>query len=69
MNVVGRNVRKLRENRGWTQEQLAAKCNLIAWEVSRSSLAKIEARVRRVTDEEVELLAKALEVEIEALFK
>ena len=68
MNIIGKNVRLIREKRGWTQEQLAAKCNLIDWEISRGTLAKIESNVRGVTDIEVSYFALALDVDIEKLF-
>jgi transcriptional regulator with XRE-family HTH domain len=68
MNIIGENVRFIRERNGLTQEQLAAKCNLIDWEISRSTLAKIESNVRRVTDIEVRYLALALNTNIENLF-
>lgn len=44
MNIVGSNVRKIRENNNWTQEQLTAKCNLLEWNISRGTLAKIESK-------------------------
>ena len=69
MNIVGINIRKIRENKKWTQDQLAAKCNLQKWNISRSTVAKIEVKVRRVTDIEVKMLAKVLSVPIEELFK
>lgn len=68
MNIVGKNVREIRETKGWTQEQLVAKCNLTGWQISRSTLAKIEANVRRVTDIEVQKLSLALNVPINDLF-
>ena len=68
MNIVGKNIKKIREKRGWTQEQLMAKCNLNDWQISRSTLAKIESNVRRVTDIEVEKLSLALKVPINDLF-
>lgn len=68
MNVIGPQVRHLREQGNMTQEQLTARCNLIGWNISRGTLAKIEAQVRRVTDDEVALLAKALKVDISALY-
>lgn len=68
MNIVGPNVRRIRESKGLTQEELAARCNVIKWEISRGTLAKIEAQVRRVTDHEVVLLAKALNTGIAELF-
>jgi transcriptional regulator with XRE-family HTH domain len=69
MNIIGKNVRFIREKNGWTQEQLTAKCNLLDWPLSRSTLAKIESKVRRVTDIEAKLLAKALKTDIQYLFE
>ncbi|MCG7978167.1 MAG: helix-turn-helix domain-containing protein [Candidatus Thiodiazotropha endolucinida] len=57
MNLIGPKVRELREKQQLTQEELVTKCNLLEWDISRGTLAKIEAQVRRVTDEEVALLA------------
>lgn len=68
MNIVGVKVKRIRELRGWSQEQLAAKCNLVGWDISRGTLAKIEAKIRRVTDFEVVHLAKALNVREQDLF-
>ncbi len=69
MNIVGSNVRVIRESKSWTQEQLAAKCNLLQWNISRSTLAKIESKVRQVTDVEVLYLTRALDIKVEELFK
>ncbi len=69
MNVIGPQVRYLREEQELTQEELSAKCNLSGWNISRSTLAKIESQVRRVTDEEVALLADALNVDINQLYE
>ena len=68
MNIVGKNIRAIREHKGWTQEVLVAKCNLIDWKISRSTLGKIESNVRRVTDIEVKQVAQALNVSIIELF-
>jgi len=67
-NVVGPHVRKLRYQRNITQESLAARCGVLGWDLSRATLSKIEAQLRCVTDTELELLAKALKVEITELF-
>lgn len=68
-NVVGPQVKRFRASKDWTQEELAAHCNLLGWDISRSTLAKIESQVRRVTDEEVALLAKVLKVGVEKLYR
>jgi len=47
---------------------LAAKCGVLGWDISRGTLAKIEAQVRKVTDTELVLLAKALKVKVGELF-
>lgn len=69
MNLIGPKVRELREEQQLTQEAFVAKCNLLKWDISRGTLAKIESQVRRVTDEEVALLAKALKVDINKLYE
>ena len=69
MNVIGPKVKALRASRRTTQEALAARCNIKKWDISRSTLAKIEAQVRRVNDEEVALLAQALNVDIGDLYE
>jgi DNA-binding XRE family transcriptional regulator len=68
MNLVGPQVRQIRESLNLTQEELAARCNVLNWDISRGTLAKIESQVRRVTDEEVALLAKALRVKVGDLY-
>jgi transcriptional regulator with XRE-family HTH domain len=69
MNVVGPQVRQLREAQKMTQEDLTARCNIVGFNISRGTLAKIESQVRQVTDKEAALLAKALKVSVDALYK
>ena len=47
---------------------LAARCEVLGWELSRGTLAKIEACVRCVTDQETALLALALRTSILELY-
>lgn len=68
LNVVGSQIRKLRNQRGWTQDMLAQKLQLAGWDVSRGSLAKLEARIRWVSDCELLFLAKVLAVSLPDLF-
>jgi tetrahydromethanopterin S-methyltransferase subunit G len=42
---------------------------VLKWDISRGTLAKIEAKVRRITDEEVALLAKVLGLEVGVLYQ
>jgi len=62
LNVVGPQVRKFRNRRGWTQAILAEKLQLQGWSVSLGSVGKLEAQLRRVPDCELLFLAKVLGV-------
>ncbi len=62
-NIVGPVVRELRRKRGLTQPQLAARLNVLGWDVSREILAKIEAQIRWVADFEIIKLAEAFGVQ------
>jgi transcriptional regulator with XRE-family HTH domain len=64
---VGLNVKMIRKNRGITQSELVAKCNLLGFDIGRESISQIERQVRGVSDIEMILLARALRVEIQAL--
>lgn len=68
MNFVGPKIKLIRVSKGLTQEALAARCNVLKWDISRGTLAKIESRIRRVTDAEVALLAEALRIDIQELY-
>ena len=69
MNIIGPKVRQIRESQGLTQEEFTARCNLLEWDISRSTLAKIESQVRRITDEEAALLAASIKGKINELYK
>ena len=62
-NIVGPVVRRMREKQGLTQAQLAAKLNLTGWDLSRDTLAKIEAQIRCVSDFEIPILAVSLSLD------
>ena len=68
-NIVGKRVQEARRKfkPALSQEELAARLQLDGWEISRGTLAKIEAGVREVTDFEVMKLAKTLKVSPEWL--
>jgi transcriptional regulator with XRE-family HTH domain len=67
-NVVGPQIRRLRNAANLTQEQFSARCGVLGWRLSRSTLAKIEAQVRCVSDAELFVLGKALRKEIDQLY-
>jgi transcriptional regulator with XRE-family HTH domain len=67
-NVIGPQVRRIRSAQEMTQDALAARLQRAGWDVSRTSLAKIEAQLRWVADCELYFLAVALGVSMEDLF-
>lgn len=68
LNVVGRAVAKIRNQKGLSQSDLATACQVAGWDVSRESIAKIESGFRWVGDFEVIKLARILQVSISDLF-
>lgn len=66
-NLVGPQLAKLRNEAGLSQNQFAAKCQRMQWDISRGVVAAIEGQVRCVTDEEFVQLARILNVSLEAL--
>lgn len=65
---LGQNIRKLRRRRGLSQEQLAARMQVRGCDVTRSSLAKMEAGQRHIYPDELKLLREILDVSYEELF-
>ena len=59
---------KARAQKGLSQDALAGKCQRAGLDISRGTLAKIEAGIRCVSDTELLLLARALEVGVSELF-
>lgn len=67
-NIIGAQVKKWRSKKGWSQDRLATKLQLRGWNISRDSLASLEALRRRVPDCELLYLARVLGVRLEDLF-
>lgn len=68
-NIIGKQIKQIRQLRGFTQEQLAARLNIQGIEIDQTMISKIEEQVRGVPDYEVKAFAIALVVNIEDLFK
>lgn len=66
-NIMGLEIRRLREKKGWSQSDFARKLQLSGWDVERTVLTKIELRRRCLTDYELLLLAKTLGVTLNDL--
>ena len=67
-NIIGKQVSRLRNQLGISQDQLSAKCQRVGLDISRGTLSKIEAGIRCVSDQEALLLALALGVSVSDLF-
>lgn len=64
LNISGPQIRVLRNQRGWSQATLAARCQVAGWDVTRDTIANIEAQRRWVGDRELMLLSSVLGVEV-----
>ena len=58
MNMIGSNLRRLRTERGWSQQKLSNKLEMLAIYVCRGSISRIEDKQRTVTDIELYGLPK-----------
>ena len=61
-------MRRIRYARQWSQSKLAAKLQLAGWDISRSGVSKIEARLKFVMDFELNYLVGVLRVDLKELF-
>jgi transcriptional regulator with XRE-family HTH domain len=67
-NVIGRNVSRERYQRGWTQDELVIKMQLLGCYITRDVLANIETRRCVATDTQIEFFAEVFGIQIEQLF-
>ena len=69
MNMIGNNLRRLRTEKGWSQQMLSDKLEMLAIYVCRGSISRIEDKLRTVTDIELYGFSKVLGVSVEELFE
>ncbi len=67
-NIIGPQLMRIRNAKGWSQAELAAACQRAGWDVSRGVIARIEGGVRWVGDFELLEIASILEVCVSELF-
>ena len=63
-NLIGTRIRKLRTEKGLSQEALAAICQRLGWDASREMINHIEMQIRLVREYELVALATALDVSV-----
>ncbi|MBP6506425.1 MAG: helix-turn-helix transcriptional regulator [Opitutaceae bacterium] len=61
-NLSGPAIKKYRDKRGLSQEQLAAAAQRAGWDIGRDVIAKVETGARYVADIELVKFAKLLHV-------
>ena len=68
LNMVGPQIRKLRYARGWSQNMLATKLQLLGWDIDRVAVGKVESRLVHVDDYELLYFTKVFNVGLADLF-
>lgn len=67
-NLIGKQIQKLRKEKHISQEELAARLQTNNIELSQKAISRIEKQERFVSDYELFVLAKILDVNIYDLF-
>lgn len=68
-NMVGRNIERLRIERGIKQKNFISKIQVMGMDINPTSYSKLEGQLRIATDKEIYVIAKVLGVPLEELFK
>lgn len=68
-NMVGRNIERIRRERGIKQKDFIAKMQVLGCDINPTSYSKLEGQVRSATDREIYVIAKIFGVPMEALFE
>lgn len=67
-NMVGKNIERLRKERGIKQKDFIAKIQVMGCDMNPTSYSKLEGQIRSATDRELYVISKILDVNIEDLF-
>lgn len=67
-NMVGKNIERLRKARGIKQKDFIAKIQVEGCDMNPTSYSKLEGQVRSVSDKEILVIARILNVRMEDLF-
>lgn len=68
-NMIGSNLKRIRQSRGMTQEALSTRLELEGVYVCRGSISRIEDYSRTVTDIELFAIAKILRISVDDLYE
>ena len=67
-NMVGKNIERLRKERGIKQKDFVAKMQTMGCDINPTSYSKLEGQLRSATDKEIFVVSKILGVPMEKLF-
>lgn len=67
--LIGNNIRRIREEKGLTQEQVSSKLQINGCDITRSAYAKIEVGQRHLYPDEIILLKTILNTSYEEIFR
>ena len=67
-NIVGKNIERLRKERGIKQKDLIAKMQVSGCDINPTSYSKLEGQLRIASDREIYVIAKILGVTMESLY-
>lgn len=68
VNMVGRNIERLRKQKGIKQKDFIAMIQLNGCDINPTSYSKLEGQLRLANDKELYVIAKLLKVSIDSLF-
>lgn len=68
VNLIGRRVEQLRKAKKIKQKDFIAQLQVAGLDINPTSYSKLEGQLRIATDKEVYMIAKVLDVPLEALF-
>ena len=66
-NVIGKKLREIRKKKGYSQEALAAKMQVMAINIDQQAVSKIEHNRRLVLDYDLKGFCEALDIGIDEL--
>lgn len=67
-NMIGRNVERLRKERGIKQKDFIARMQAMGFDINPTSYSKLEGQIRIATDKELYAIAYILGVSTDSLF-
>ena len=68
LNIIGEKIKEARVTKGYSQQQLSDKLELMAVYTCRGSVSRIENGKRAVTDIEIDAISKVLDCSLDFLF-